>query len=454
MEPLTLASSSRPGMPSVVEPGQDGYDQDRAAWNLTADLRPAGIATVTSVAEAQAVVAYAAEQGCTIAPLATGHLAVALPSLERSILVRTAIGGGVEVDPATRRARVPAGTLSEALVDAAAAHGLACLHGSSVDVGVVGYLLGGGLSFYGRRHGMAANHVTAIELVTADGEHRRVDAERDPDLFWALRGGGGGFGLVTHVEVELFEIASVYAGSLFWPISAAPAVLRAWNAWQATAPDRITTSFRILCLPPLPDVPEPLRATPVVCVDGILIGDRADGIELLAPLRRAADPMIDTWAEMPAPAALRVHGDPEQPVPGHSAHALLGDLGEDGVAAFLATVGEGSGSPLLAAELRQLGGALAEAPAGAGVTGALPGSLMLFTVGVPMTPELGEAIIARGAMLREALAPYETGRLFLSFAEDGGSAEPSFAPDAYARLVAVRQAWDPDRRFVASHDIS
>ncbi|HEU4658241.1 MAG TPA: FAD-binding protein [Capillimicrobium sp.] len=456
MDPITLAPSTRAGLPALVTPQDEGYDQARAAWMLTADQRPAAVATVTTVAEAQAVVAYAAEQRCTIAPQATGHLATALPSLARSILVKTKLEGGVEVDAAARRARVPAGALSEELVNAAAAHGLTCLHGSSVDVGVVGYLLGGGLSFYGRRHGVAANHVTAIEVVTADGEHRRVDAERDPDLFWALRGGGGGFGLVTAVEVELFEVATVYAGSLFWPVSAAPAVVRAWNAWQATAPDAITTSLRILCLPPFPEVPEPLRATPVVCIDGILLGDVADGAELLAPLRGAAEPMIDTWAEMPAAAAQRVHGDPEQPVPAiGGAHAIVGALDDAGIDAFLSVTGEGSGSPLLFAELRQLGGALAEAPAGAGVTGSLPGAFAMHAVGIPMTPEVGEAIVARMGMLEEAMQPYDTGRRFLSFADGGGvDAASCYAPEAYARLVQARRVWDPERRFVSTHDIS
>jgi hypothetical protein len=455
MEPLTLAPSRRPGLPTIVQPLHGNYDQARQAWNLAADQRPAGVAVATTVEQVREVIAFAQEQGVTIAPQGTGHLATALPSLERSVLLKTALHDGeVEVDPIARRARVKAGALWEDVVNAAAPHGLATLHGSSPDVGVFGYLLGGGLSFYARRYGLAANHVTAIEVVTADGELRRVDGEHDPDLFWALRGGGGGFGVVTAIELELFPIETIYAGTLFWPVADARDVLRAWVDWTRTAPDSITTSFRILCLPPLPEVPEPLRATPVVAIDGVLLGDAADGAEILAPLRAAAPPMIDGWTEMPAAGALRVHGDPEQPVPGISTDAMLGELDDAAIDAFVAVAGEGSGSPLLMAELRQLGAAISEAPAGAGVTGSLPGSYALFGLGMPMTPELGEAIVAHLARFEAAMAPWATGRQYLNFAEHGGSAEPCFAPQAYERLVRARRRWDPNELFVSSHRIS
>lgn len=440
--------------PPLVTPGDEAYDAARQAWNLAADPRPAAVATATTVDEVRAVIAHARSQGLRVTARGTGHLASALPSLERTLLLKTQMAGPIAVDAAARTARVPAGTTWEPVVMAAAEHGLTALHGSSPDVGVVGYTLGGGLSFYAREHGMAANHVRAIEVVTADGEPRRVDGEHDPDLFWALRGGGGAFGVVTAIEIELMPIERVYAGAIFWPVSDAPAVMRAWVDWCATAPSSITSSMRILNLPPLPEVPEPLRGVPHIAFDGAFVGDAAAGAESIAPLRAAAPPKIDMFAEVPATAVMRIHGDPEEPVPYLSRDAMLGPLDEAAIDAFLAVAGEGSGSPLVAAELRQLGGALREAPAGAGVTGSMPAEFMLFGVGMMMAPEHAEAMPPALERVISAMRPWETGLRYLNFAEAGGSAEACFAADAYARLVRTRREWDPDGLFVSSHDIS
>jgi FAD/FMN-containing dehydrogenase len=434
---------------AVVRPGDHDYDDLRRAWNLAADQRPAAIITAKTTGDVQAALAHAAEQDLAVAVQCTGHRATAVPPLERALLLRTELHDTVEIDPAARRARIKAGARFEHVVDAAAPHGLACLHGSSPGVGVIGYLLGGGLSFYSRRYGVAANHVTAIEVVTADRELRRVDADHDPDLFWALRGGGGSFGVVTAVELSLQPIETVHAGSLFFDAADAPAVLRAWRDWAATAPDAVTSAFRMLRLPPLPQVPEPLRERPLAAVDGVALeGGRA----LLDPIRSAATPIIDGFADMPAAAAVRVHGDPEEPLPAASGSCILGDLEAAALDAFLAATG--GQSPLLSAELRQLGGACAQAPAGAGVTGAVPGSFLFYGVGVPATPELAAAIPARVEAIEAAMRPWATGRRTLNFTERDDSATELFEPAAYERLVQARRRWDPQQRFLASPRIS
>jgi UDP-N-acetylenolpyruvoylglucosamine reductase len=446
----TLTSS----IPSVVQPLHGGYDEARRAWNLQADLRPAAVVTATSVAEVQAAVRLAAARGLRVAPFTTGHLATALPDLQDTILLRTELGREVVVDVPARRARVPAGAVWEDVVDAIAPHGLAVAHGSSPDVGVVGYVLGGGLSFYARRHGLATNHVLALELVCADGELRRVDADEHADLYWALRGGGGNFGVVTAVEIELLPYAEVFAGAAFWPMADAAVVLAAWAAWTRRAPDSVTTSMRLLRLPPLPDVPEPLRGVPVIGIDGIAV-EEADGRALLAELRAAATPMLDVWDVMPAAAALRVHGDPEQPTPAISEHTLLGELDEQAIAALLDVAGDGADCPLLFAELRQLGGALASSPDGAGARGRLEGRFALFGIGVPMAPGDDAVIDAALTRLLAALAPWDTGRAYLNFAERSGApARRGFDPLSYRRLLQVRATWDPQRRFVSSHPVT
>ena len=152
-----------------------------------------------------------------------------------------------------------AGSKWEEVVPRASELGLAALHGSTPDVSVAGYSLGGGVGWYARKLGLSTNSVTAIELVTADGELRRVDHERDPELFWALRGGGGNFGVVTALEVQLYEIPEIYAGVLFFPWERSSEVLHAWLDWTRTVPDEVTSVGRILQFPPLPELPDFLR---------------------------------------------------------------------------------------------------------------------------------------------------------------------------------------------------
>ena len=251
-----------------------------------------------------------------------------------------------------------AGTLWLEVTDASSPHGLFPLSGSSPDVGVVGYTLGGGLSWLARKHGLAANSVTAIELVTADGELLRATADEHAGLFWALRGGGGNFGVVTAMEFRLFEYGEVYAGMFLYPFERAGEVLRAWRDWSLTAPEDVTTSIRLLHVPPLPDVPEFLRGRSVVVIDGAFTGSAEAGGEAVASLR-ALGPEVDTWAMVPAVALSHLHMDPEEPVPYGSASSMLGPLDDAALDAFEAHIQPGA--PLLFAELRHLGGACARA---------------------------------------------------------------------------------------------
>ena len=236
--------------------------------------------------------------------------------------------------------RVGSGTIWQDVVEAAAPHGLAVLHGSSPDVGVAGYALGGGIGWYARKHGLTANSITAVEIVTADGSLVRADAENHPDLFWAVRGGGGSFGVVTALELRLLPIADAYAGMLLWEIEHAEPVLREWAAWTATAPDEVTTSFRVMRFPPMPELPDFLRGREIVVIDGAVLGDDAFGEAQLARLR-ALHPEMDTFARVPAASLSRLHMDPEGPTPAVGGSAMLADLDDAAISAFLEAVGPG-----------------------------------------------------------------------------------------------------------------
>jgi FAD/FMN-containing dehydrogenase len=434
----------------VFAPDDSEWDTARQAWNLAADQRPALVAVPVDAADVAAVVDFARSNGLRVAAQGTGHNATAIGSLDDTILLSTRRMRGVEIDAEARIARVQAGTLTVEVAEAATEAGLFPLLGSGPDVGVVGYTLGGGLSWLGRKHGLAANHVTAIEVVTPDGEQRGATQTEHPDLFWALRGGGGSFGVVTALEYGLLPYGELYAGMFLWPFERHGEVLPAWHGLTRSAPDELTTWFRLLHLPPLEDLPPFLRGRSVVAIDGIFAGDTADGEAAVAELRRL-EPELDTWAPMTAAAVSHLHMDPEQPVPFASDATLLGELDDAGLEAFAGAVPQGT--PMLLGELRHLGGALARAPEGAGALGTLPGNFSLFAIGVVTGPEAASALREALQSLRSAMAGYETGRAYSNFV--GRPVDPAtlFAREDYERLQAVRAAVDPDGLMAAAHTI-
>src|SRR6185437_2532318 len=228
------------------------------------DQQPAAVALPESAADVMAVVRWARSRGLRVAPQGTGHNAAAMGSLAHTVLVKTERMRGVEIDAERRIARVEAGVLWMEVTEAAAEHGLAALAGSSPDVGVVGYSLGGGVSWLSRKLGLAANSVTAIELVTADGRHVRCDREHEPELFWALRGGGGNFGVVTGLELELFPVRQVYVGTSYFDFERAPDTLGRYADWLGEAPPELSTALLLMRMPDTPDVPQRVRGRRVL----------------------------------------------------------------------------------------------------------------------------------------------------------------------------------------------
>lgn len=444
----TVASALRGLCGGAVHlPGDPGYDTARTPWNVTADLRPAAVAYPADADEVASVVRAAARAGLRVAAQGTGHNPGPLGPLDDVVLLRTSAMTGVTV--AGRTARAEAGALWVDVVEQAAPHGLAALHGSSPDIGVVGYSLGGGVGWYARAHGLQANALTAVELVTADGTLLRADATREPELFWALRGGGGNFGVVTAVEFDLFPVSSVYAGLLAWDWREAPRVLPAWLAWTATAPDAVTSALRLLRVPPLPRVPPALRGRRLLAVDGAVLGP--DGPRVVAPLR-ALRPEVDTFADLPPAALPRLHLEPEGPTPVVSRAALLGDLPAAAADALLAAAGPGT-SLTVPVELRQLGGALARPAPGGGALPALDGAFALSSTGVAATPELAAGTVVAAARVVAALAPWATGSRCLNFTQERVAPEAAFPAETVRRLRAVRAAVDPAGLFLANHPL-
>ncbi|HEY6961381.1 MAG TPA: FAD-binding oxidoreductase [Gaiellaceae bacterium] len=435
---------------SVVLPGDDNWDEARLAWNLAVDQRPAAVAVPTTVDEVVEVVRWAREMNLKVTGQGTGHNASALGSLADTVLVKMHELRGVEIDAEARSARAMAGTIWIEIVEAAAEHGLGALAGSSPDVGVVGYTLGGGISFLARKHGLTANQVTAIEVVTADGEWRRVDAENEPDLFWALRGGGGSFGIVTAVEMKLLEIDSVYAGHLWFPVERAAEILKAWRAWTDTVPEEVTSVGRILQLPPIPEIPEPVRGKSFVLVQAVYAGDDVAAMDALLEPLRALGPVMDTFHVTPMTELSKLHMDPEHPVPGHGDGGMLEDVTDATIDRLVEGV---VGKPVLGAEIRHLGGAVARPRPEHGAVSAFGAPFIMFAVGMAPTPEVGAAVHAAVDALMDALEPWQAGHTYLNFAESRRDPRTLWTEAAHRRLKRIKDQYDPERLIVSNHPL-
>ncbi|WP_308282864.1 FAD-binding oxidoreductase [Pseudonocardia nigra] len=291
----------------VLRRGAEGFDGERAGFQTASRHEPDVLVGATGAEDVRAAVTFAAERGLPVTVEATGH-GRAVPALG-GVLIQTRRMTGVSVDPAGRTVRIEAGVRWGQVIDAAAVHGLTPLSGSSPEVGAVGYTLGGGLGLLARTYGYAADHVRSIDVVTGDGEARHVTADSDPDLFWALRGGGGGFGVVTALEIDLVPVATIYGGTLFF--AAGPDVLAAFQEWTALVPEELTSSVGMMTFPDVPGAPESLRGRFVASVHLAFAGAAAEGERLVAPLWAAGPVLRDTLAEMPFAASASIHNDPD-----------------------------------------------------------------------------------------------------------------------------------------------
>ncbi|MFC5264310.1 FAD-binding oxidoreductase [Kribbella qitaiheensis] len=430
----------------LVRPSSAEWDEARQAWNLSANLRPTAVAEVASVDDVVTVVNLARRIGLRVAPMSTGHNAGALPNLEGVVLLKLGALRDVIVDAEERTARAGGGARWSDVIEVAAQHGMAALGGTSRDVGVAGYLLGGGMSWLVRSHGPAADYVTAIELVTADGRFRRIDANTEPELFWAVCGGGGSFGVVTALEFDLLPISTVQGGRLLWPIESASQVLHEWQRWIATVPREITSVGRLLSFPPLSAIPEAIRGKAFAVIELVsqLSAERTN--ELLAPLR-ALSPSTDTVTELPVSQLWQLHGDPDGPASGTGEGILLDALPAEAVDAMI----EAFQPPLVSFELRHLDGAFASAHGG--VVEYPDADIAAFAAVIVPSPD--ELEIARLQVERAvaALTEWAIGRDYLNFAESRKPLDRLFTKEIVDRLRAVRATYDPDSLILANHNV-
>jgi FAD/FMN-containing dehydrogenase len=427
----------------VLRPGDAGFSEEVSGFNVAHPHEPDVVIAAERPEDVVTAVRWAADQGVGIGVQATGHGANA--PMDGGLLVSTRRMNAVSVDPRSRTATVGAGATWRGVLRAASPHGLGGLCGSSSGVGVVGYTVGGGLPLLGRAYGWAAERVRAMDVVTADGLLRHVDAETEPELFWALRGGKGNVGIVTSMSFELLPLTRLYGGSVFFDGSHAAVLLRAYADWTTSLPDAMCTALQLLRLPPLPDVPEPLRGRFTVQLCVAWPGDPVEGERLVAPMRAVAPAIADMIRDMPYSEVDAVFHDPEHPVPATEGCLLLPAMPEAATATLLELAGPDARTPLLAVAVRHLGGALARPPAVPDAVGPRDAAYVLQTVGVLAGPH-AEDVPAAAAALRAAVEPWSTGRTFVNLhgrPGDDADRARAWSGDTYERLRQVKGHYDP-----------
>jgi FAD/FMN-containing dehydrogenase len=429
----------------VYVSGDDGYHAARLPWQRKFDPHPAVVVEATQPEDVRAAIRFARESGLPFSVQATGHGAV-LPS-EGGVLLKTTRMASVEVDAGRRTARTGGGALWSDVIAAAAPHGLAPLSGTSAGVGVAGYTLGGGTGWLSRTYGYAADSLLSAELVTADGELVTASAEENPDLFWAIRGGSGNFGVVTSLEFRLHPVGSVYGGMAMFDAERAADVFATYREWALDEPDESNTAVTLAVMPPAPEIPEPVRGRRVLMLRAYHLGEAADAERVLAPLRDAAGPpLLDGMRETTfADAAAMLPAPP--PMATEMWFGMFNEVPDEAIAAMVEADG------VSGVELRHWGGEMARPEPGAGPIGHrdVPFSI----VAMSQAPDRDQAARLKAAVdaLGAKLEPHATGGSFLNFLGNADRTETAYTPDDYRRLREVKAAYDPDNVFGANHSI-
>ncbi|RJQ81219.1 FAD-binding oxidoreductase [Pseudonocardiaceae bacterium YIM PH 21723] len=442
---------------AVTLPGDEAYDQERTGFQLHEPRTPDVIVTATDTDDVRGAVAFAAEHGLPVAVLSAGHGLGAF--IDGGMLIRTSGLRELHVDPQRRSARMAAGVQWQQVIEAAAPYGLAPLSGSTPLVGAVSYVLGGGIGLLARKFGYAADHVRGLELVTPDGRLRQVTADSDPDLFWAVRGAGGNFGVVTSLEVDLFPVSSLYGGSLYFDPTGVPEVLRQWIRWTADVPDDMTTSIAMIPFPDVPFLPPMLRGRHVLQLRVAYAGDSVTGERLVAPLRAAGPVLLDGLGEVPYLKSETICNDPTDPNPFYSTNAMLEDLDSADADAIMSIAGPGGKFPCVV-EIRHLGGALARPATVPNAVGHRDARFLLgvgsrFSSQVPGAEELDRVRVTHRTVLDTVRARSRGQYLnFLSGeSADIDAVRASYDSQDYVRLTQLKAQYDPNNLFRLNHNI-
>jgi FAD/FMN-containing dehydrogenase len=441
---------------ALLRPGEEGYDEARRIWNGAIDRRPALIARCAGADDVVQAVRFARERDLLVSVRGGGHAVAGHAVCDGGVMIDLSLMKAIQVDPSARTARAAAGVLWGELDRATQAAGLATTGGLISHTGIAGLTLGGGLGHLMRKHGLTVDNLLSVELVTADGDQRLVDAELEPELYWGLRGGGGNFGVATAFEYRLHPVGPLaLGGPVFWPLSEAPRVMRALREYAPEAPDALGMTMSMMLAPPLPFLPPEQFGRPVIALVLVWSGDLAEGERALAPLRRIGTPLADAVGVAPY-AALQSMLDGGAPHGRHyywKAHRL--ERFSDAVIDVCLERMEHATSPFCQVQSWVMGGAASRVAADATAVGPREvGFEVSFVTGWPPSDGDGERHRTWSRAGWDALRGDSVG-VYANFISDEGAAGIHGAyGDRLERLTALKDRYDPDNFFRMNANIA
>ncbi|MFF9408588.1 FAD-binding oxidoreductase [Streptomyces anandii] len=440
---------------TVVRPGDPAYDQARAVWNAAHDKHPALVVRCAGTADVIRAVEFARSQDLLVAVRGGAHSIAGFSTCEGGIVIDLSAMKGAVVDPVRRRVVAQAGMTWGDLDHETQAFGLAVTGGLVSSTGVSGFTLGGGVGWLLRRHGLASDNLTAAEVVTADGRVVRADARENPELYWALRGGGGNFGVVTSLEFQLHPVGpQVLAGLIFYPVDQARQVITGWRELTGGMPDELTTLINLTTAPPLPFLPEEVHGTRIVALAGMYAGAPEDGEAAVAPLRTLGTPVADLMGPMPY-LGMQSLLDPLWTAGAHNyfTSAFI-EPSDDAVDAVLRHHAM-SPTPFSELHLHQLGGAFARVPADATAFSQRDAGVLCNVIARSADGTGFDAHVAWARAARREIAGHGRGTMYVNFTGDAAEdrVRASYPDAVHERLVRVKDAYDPTNMFRLNQNI-
>jgi len=433
----------------VLTAADAGYDDARKVWNATVDRRPALIARCRTESDVEAAVRFAAARRMLLSVRSGGHHIAGNAVAEGGLMIDLSAMKTVTVDPDARTARVGAGALLADVDRATQAHGLAVPLGINSTTGVAGLTLGGGFGWLTRRHGMTVDNLLVATVVTADGTVHVVSATSEPDLFWALRGGGGNFGVVTSFEFRLHPVGpELYAGLVVYPFAQARGVLRAWRDFNVTAPDELSVWAVLRKAPPLPFLPTSAHGTDVVVLPLVHSGDVESGARAAAPVLGFGEPIASHLGPMPY-AGFQTAFDPLLTAGGRNYWKSnnFSALGDDAIDVIIDAAAQSPG-PECEIFVAQLGGAMARVAPDATAFVGRDAHYIMNVHGRWSDPRDDDKVRSWARRSFAAAAPHATGSGYVNFlTEDEGERVAASYGVNHARLQALKNRYDPGNVF-------
>jgi FAD/FMN-containing dehydrogenase len=440
----------------LLGPAHPGYDEARRVFNAMIDRRPAVIARCASTADVVAAVEIARERGLVVAVRCGGHSVAGLSTCDDGMLID--LGGlkSIAVDPETRTARAGGGVLWGEFDAATQAHGLHAPGGRVTTTGLGGFTTGGGYGWTSSKHGLACDNLVSVEVVLADGSVVKASEDDHADLFWGIRGGGGNFGVVTEFEFRLHPLGPiVLAGLAMFPIERAAAVLRGWRDCADAGPDELSSACVVLTAPPEPFVPPELHGKPVLGMAALYVGDADQGVDVMQPLKDLG-PVVDHIAPMPY-TAFQAALDPLAPwgVRSYWRGEYMRELSDAALDTFLdhAVDLTAAGAPLSQMIIFRIGQGVAAVPDAATAFSHRDARYLFHPISVWTDPADDGRLIAANRAFAAAMRPFSTGASYLNFTPEPDRVRDAYGDDKYARLVALKDTYDPANVFRLNQNI-